>query len=149
MKNSQKNPSYIQLAHTKEWVPKADALGESMTVYTEFAYNLGCMEDLAVLSASLRADNPDIAAKNLLSDDIVERLILRDYFTSNLGSLATRITLKSQVVANMVVPEVDDGIVSGYLVEPFVGREIFPELHSAYLKNLEVRRQKDENELAI
>lgn len=149
MKNSQKNPSYIQLAHTKEWVPKVEAIGESMTVYTEFAYNLGCMEDLAVLSAALRSDNPDIAAKNLLSEDVLDRLIRRDYFTDLLGSLATRVTLKSQVATNMVVPEIEDGTISGYLEEPFMGREMFPELHDAYLKNLEIRRQKGEAELAI
>ena len=149
MNNTSRNPSFIQLAYSKEWVPKVEALGESTTVYTEFAYNLGCMEDLAVLSAALRADNPDIAAKNLLSNSILERLIRRNYITNFLGSLATRITLKSQIATNMVVPEISDGTISGYLEEPFMGRKVFPELHNAYLKYLENRRQEGEAEVAI
>lgn len=149
MGSKEKNQAFIQLAHTEEWVPKVEAIGESMSVYTEFAYNLGCMEDLATLSAILRSSDPNQVAKEILSTDILERLKRRDYLTGNLGTIATQVTLKSRIAVNMVVPEIDDGIISGYLTEPFVGRDVFPELYVAYQKNLEIRRQRESKIPAI
>lgn len=138
-----KNKSYLQLSHTKEWVPRPEALDASMLIYSEFASNLACMEDLAILSSSLRSSDPELAIKRDIHEDVLDRLVRRDYFVANsLGSFVSRLTIRSQVAANMVVPEIEDGTISGYLSEPFVGRDILAELHSTHLRNIDERRKK-------
>lgn len=136
----------LQLAFTKQWVPKFEALNEAKNVYTEFGYNWDCAEDTAKLSAILRSRHPEHVARELLDDDLIDRLVKRSYLVSRLGVVANisqQITLKSQVAFNMVVPDIEDGTISGHLVEPFVGREIFPELHQDYLQTIRTRREKD------
>lgn len=134
--------SHIELAHSGEWVPKAEAIQEAMTVYTEFAYNLGCMEDLVHLSAAYRTGNVDSYLK-LQRDDLTQRLISRMYLSDSLGILSARLTIKARVAYNMVVPDIDEAAIAGHLVEPFKDRDIFEELYQAYQKNRDLRRQSE------
>lgn len=139
-------PALLQLSHTHDWVPKFEALGEAKNVYTEFGYNWDCVEDTAKLSAVLRSPRPNHLAKELFDEELVIRLVKRNYLVSRLGitaNIAGQVTLKSKIAVNMIVPDLEEGSISGHLVEPFVGREIFPDLHRDYLRTINDRREKD------
>lgn len=141
-----KNKNFLQLSHTKEWVPRPEAIKDSRSVDFEFASNPLCVEDLTLLSISLRSDDREAAIRQEIPKNTLDRLTSRNYFLAqSIGSYVSRLTVKSLLAANMVVPDIDEGTISGYLSEPFINHQILADLHSDHFRTTEERRLKASN----
>lgn len=141
-----RKPSLIQLTHTRNWVPKHESLDTARVVFNEYSRNWEIAEELAHLSATLRSDDPQKAANELLSRSMVERLVRRNYLSTRIAHLAlsdSQFTLKSRVAMNFVLPFVAESGVSAELVEPFVGREIIPDLFKNLQHETTARRKEE------
>lgn len=121
---------YIQLSYSKEWVPRVPAINSARIVHSEFSMMPTTTEQLARLSAVLRSDDIDLADKVYLNDRLRKELFNREYLNNNIGSLAMRLTLKAKIVRDMVEPDIYEDEVAGFLVEPFVSKQILSELYA-------------------
>src|SRR5690606_20700230 len=125
-----KRNDLIQLNRTGLWVPRYDAKQEAITVYSEFSMNMGNLEDASILSHVVHASFSPDEVKKYMSGEHQLRLTNKNYLAGTLGELASRITLKGNVTASMVVAEIDEGGIGGYIVEPFVGKSVLDEMHA-------------------
>ena len=130
-----KNQDVIQLTRSDLWVPCIEAKQEAISVYSEFSMNIGCIEDISRLSHIVDNDFDQDVVKQHLDAETEHRLVLRHYLSGPLGSLASRMLLKAHVAHSMVIAEIDESAIGGYVVEPFVGKSILPELYDIYMKN--------------
>lgn len=125
----------LQLNRTGIWVPRERAEFEARVVYGEFSNSERCVEDLVHLSYVAHANFDSQVVKKFFNSSIEQHLTARNYFKGTIGSLGRRATTKTLVAMNMIVADLDEGTISGYLVEPFTDTEILPELYSVFGRN--------------
>lgn len=135
-------PSLIQLAETRNWVPRVESKLAAEAIYQHFANSVNHAADLAQFSATMRANFQDKVDLNLLEDSNPGWLSSNDYISHGLQASRTNITLRGLIAINMVVPDIEEATISGHLREPFVGVWVLDDLYQAYVSKRQEIRQK-------
>lgn len=137
-------PSLIQLAETRNWVPRVESKLAAEAIYLHFANHVGHAGDLAQFSAVIRQNFQDKIDLKLLRDSNSEWLSNNDYINHGLQASYTKLTLRGLVAVNMVEPDIEEGMVAGYMREPFVGLWVLDDFYQSYTDNRDERKRKVE-----
>ena len=141
---SAEKPKLLQLAKTREWVQRREAKNTAKEVYREFAMNKERVEPLARLAIVAVQGYPIELTRYHIDEVTLETLVNWRYLTpgAQIDSLIASQTLRAQITANMIEPDLYEGEYSGYLVEPFEYPEIINDLFSTYLQDRADRRTR-------